>query len=70
MGKLLKPKGKPKTRTLSFRVPAELAEQLDDLSAGADRYGLALDAGEAVQDALNRYCVAVEKELASMAAAQ
>lgn len=68
MSKILKPKGKSKSRTLSFRVPAALADQLDDLSARADQHGLALDTGEAVLEALNRYTAAVEKELAGMAA--
>jgi len=67
MSKLLKPKGKSKTCTLSFRVPAVLADQLADLSARADQHGLALDTCEAVLEALNRYAAAVEKELAGMA---
>lgn len=70
MSKLLKLKGKSKTRTLSFRVPAELADKLNALSIRADQHGFLLDAGEAVQDALNRYAVAVDKELTTMAATQ
>lgn len=64
--KLLKPKGKPQTKTVSFRVPPELAGKLEKLKADANAQGFILDLSEALTDALARHLAAVERELSTI----
>lgn len=63
--KILRPKGRPQTKTISFRVAPELAARLEKLRADADACGLILDVSEALSSALAHHLTAAERELAA-----
>jgi hypothetical protein len=49
---LLKQKASGKSRTISVRVPNDLAAELDDIKRIADERGLVLDVADVVERAL------------------
>lgn len=67
--KILRPKGRQQTKTISFRVAPELAAKLEKLRAEVDSQGLVLDVNEALSSALAHHLAAAEKELAAAAEA-
>lgn len=67
---LLKPKASTKTKTISVRVPLEVAAELDDIKRQADQHGLSLDVAEIVERALTQAVRAARTELAAMSASE
>lgn len=67
---LLKPKASTKTKTISIRVPLEVAAELDDIKRQADQHGLLLDVADVVERALTQAVRAARTELATMAASE
>lgn len=67
---LLKPKVATKTKTISVRVPLEVAAELDDIKRQADQHGLSLDVADVVERALTQAVRAARTELAAMSASE
>lgn len=65
---LLKPKASTKTKTISVRVPLEVAAELDDIKRQAEQHGLSLDVADVVERALTQAVRAARTELAAMSA--
>ncbi len=63
---LLKPKSSNKSKTLSVRVPSELANDIDDIKQLADELGLTFDVAEVVERALAQAVRAARVEIASL----
>ncbi|RLJ64765.1 hypothetical protein [Sulfurisoma sediminicola] len=62
----LKPKAANKTKTISVRVPIDLAEELDDIKRHADEHGLAFDVADVVERALTQAARSARSELAAL----
>ncbi|MBK6906342.1 MAG: hypothetical protein IPH08_04235 [Rhodocyclaceae bacterium] len=67
---LLKPKTATKTKTISVRVPLEVAAELDDIKRQADQHGFSLDVADVVERALIHAVRAARTELAAMTASE
>lgn len=67
---LLKPKASTKTKTISVRVPLEVAAELDDIKRQAEQHGMSLDIAEVVERALTQAVRAARTELAAMSASE
>lgn len=67
---LLKPKAATKTKTISVRVPLEVAAELDDIKRQADQRGLSLDVADVVERALTQAVRAARTELATLSASE
>lgn len=65
---LLKPKAANKTKTISIRVPMEVATELDNVKCEADQHGLALNVAEIVERALMQAIRSARVELAEVSA--
>jgi hypothetical protein len=62
---ILKPKDQTKTRTISFRLPADLLSEIDALKAQAGAVGLAFDVSDVVHKALTSAARQARQELGS-----
>lgn len=67
---LLKPKAATKTKTISVRVPVEVAVELEDIKRQADQHGLSLDVADIVERALTQAVRAARTELAALSASE
>jgi len=65
---LLKPKASNKSKTLSVRVPTELANDIDDIKQTADQHGLSFDVAEVVERALAQAVRSARAEIAALPA--
>ena len=65
---LLKPKIVNKTKTISVRVPQDLANELDDIKRQADQHGLAFDVADVVERALAQAARSARSELVALSA--
>ncbi|OIR19959.1 hypothetical protein GALL_08450 [mine drainage metagenome] len=65
---LLKPKSSNKSKTLSVRVPTELANEIDDIKQMADQRGLTFDVAEVVERALAQAVRSARAEIAALPA--
>ena len=63
---ILKPKSANKTKTISVRVPMELAKELDDIKHHADVHGLAFDMADVIERALAQAVRSARSELAEL----
>ena len=62
---LLKPKTNSKSKTISIRVPLELAADLDEIKRTADARGLLFDIADIVERALTQAARTARAELAT-----
>lgn len=67
---ILKPKEQTKTRTISFRLPADLLSEIDALKAQAGAVGLAFDVSDVVHKALTSAARQARQELGSTVVGQ
>jgi hypothetical protein len=67
---LLKPKASNKSKTLSVRVPTELANDIDDIKHTADQRGLTFDVAEVVERALAQAVRSARAEIAALPASK
>lgn len=71
---ILTPKAKTKTATISVRIPATLAAELDALKVAAEAAGYSVDLTEAVQSAIAKGIkeaqALISKSVASQSASQ
>lgn len=59
-------KANDKTKTISFRIPDELATRLDKIREQAAPKGLALPVNNHLADQLEKFVSAAEREIASL----
>lgn len=67
---ILKPKDHTKTRTISFRLPADLLSEVDAIKAQAGAVGLAFDVSDVVHKALTSAVRQARQELGNTVGGQ
>ncbi|WP_434516606.1 hypothetical protein AB6Q56_08400 [Dechloromonas sp. ARDL1] len=67
---ILKPKDHTKTRTMSFRLPADLLSEVDAIKAQAGAVGLAFDVSDVVHKALTSAVRQARQELGNTVSGQ
>jgi hypothetical protein len=66
---VLKPKGQSSTKTVSFRIGVDLADEIDAVKADADARGLVFDTAAIVEKALASAVKVAREELGQPASA-